>query len=177
MPPLHRLAALAILLPGALAAAPAPVPPAVRAWVAAHHPDDAGATLQVAQADLNHDGRADALVYVAGPGQCGSGGCDLLILAASAQGYRQVGSVSIVQLPVRLLPTRHHGWQDIGVRVAGGGILPGYDAALHFDGRRYPGNPSVAPAVRLARAAGRIVIAPAALLRSQLAPAPPPALP
>ena len=122
-----------------------------------------------ALADLNGDGRPEALVYplandeAAAQGLeanlCGSGGCNLYVLALTPAGYRRITAVSIVQLPVRVLPTRSHGWNDLGVRVAGGGILPGYEARLRFDGRRYPSNPSAPRAVRLRGPAGRVVIA------------------
>jgi hypothetical protein len=54
--------------------------------------------------------------------------------------------MTTTQLPVEVLKTRHHGWRDISVLVAGGGIRPGYRARLAFDGTRYPSNPSVSPA-------------------------------
>jgi hypothetical protein len=47
-----------------------------------------------------------------------------------------------------VLETTTNGWRDISVRVAGGGIVPGYEAILPFNGKTYPGNPSVAPARR-----------------------------
>jgi hypothetical protein len=65
---------------------------------------------------------------------------------------------SIVQLPIRLLPTSTRGWRDIGVTVAGGGINPGYMARLRFDGRRYPSNPSVPPAIPMRRTTGKVLI-------------------
>jgi hypothetical protein len=44
------------------------------------------------------------------------------------------------------LKTKSHGWHDITVWVQGGGIQPGYEAFLFFDGKRYPNNPTVPPA-------------------------------
>jgi len=58
-----------------------------------------------------------------------------------------------------MLRTKSHGWRDIGVMVQGGGIIQEYEAALRFDGRTYPTNPTVPPATPLARTTGKILIA------------------
>jgi hypothetical protein len=58
-----------------------------------------------------------------------------------------------------VLNTKSNGWHDISVVVAGGGIQPGYEAVLSFDGKTYPSNPSTPPARRLdGKAEGEIVI-------------------
>jgi hypothetical protein len=103
-------------------------------------------TYQVGWVDLNGDGRLDALIRDNGPAFCGSGGCGLRVLERTLTGFRSRGWMTITQLPVEVLNTRHHGWRDISVFVAGGGIRPGYQASLAYDGRRYPGNPTVSPA-------------------------------
>jgi len=91
----------------------------------------------------------DVAVYISGPGWCGSGGCTLLMLNAEPSSFKVLGQTTIVQLPIYLLPGTSHGHPNIGVRVQGGGILPGYVAKLSFDGTKYPQNPSVPPAQRL----------------------------
>ena len=111
----------------------------------------------VAFVDLDGDRRDEALVYVMGSHICGSGGCHLFILARRGSGWRVVTDTSVTHRPIRILSTRTRGWRDIGVFVRGGGILPGYEARLRFNGRSYPDNPSDVPASRR-RAAGRIVI-------------------
>ncbi|MFZ3201855.1 MAG: hypothetical protein WA175_11985 [Candidatus Acidiferrales bacterium] len=69
-----------------------------------------------------------------------------------------------MRLPIRVLATKSNGWYDISVRVQGGGIQPGYEAKLSFDGKTYDNNPSVSPAERLTqKLAGKTVI-PASLL-------------
>lgn len=109
--------------------------------------------------DLNGDSSAEGLVYVVGAGWCGSGGCPLYILRRNASRWQLLNSVTIVNPPVRVLATKSRGWNDLAVRVRGGGIMPGYEAVLRFDGRRYPGNPSVPPAFRARRGApGRVFI-------------------
>jgi len=44
---------------------------------------------------------------------------------------------------------RSHGWRNLIVFVAGGGILPGYYAELRFNGKTYPDNPTIKPAKRI----------------------------
>jgi hypothetical protein len=122
------------------------------------------ARYSVALTDLNGDGRAEALVYAMdsaggrGGGLCGSGGCNLYVLALTAKGYRQVADIAITRPPIGVLPTMAHGWHDLAVRVAGGGIIPGHEARLRFDGRSYPSNPTVRPATRLEHGPGKVVI-------------------
>lgn len=155
---MHKaMTAIVLLIATATSAAP---PPGVTAFVRDHRLT----RYKVALTDLNGDGRPEALVYAmatAGAGDadlCGSGGCLLYVLSLTAKGYRQVTAVSISRPPIRVLPTRSHGWHDLAVFVAGGGILPGYEARLRFDGRGYPSNPGVLPATRLEGGAGKVVI-------------------
>jgi hypothetical protein len=113
-----------------------------------------------ADADLNGDGRTESLIYLTDPKYCGSGGCTLIILSPSKNRYRVVMRSTVTQLPIRLLSTSSHGWRDIGVTVAGGGIARSYEVRLRFNGRRYPGNPTVPPAVPLHESIGRVLIGP-----------------
>jgi hypothetical protein len=109
------------------------------------------------------DGEADsrvALVYLVGMNWCGSGGCNLLILRPAAGGWEQVGNVSRVSNPVRVLNTSTNGLPDIGVTVSGGGGPPAYEAKLSFDGKSYPRFPSDEPVID---AFGRVVITDAAI--------------
>jgi hypothetical protein len=99
--------------------------------------------------DLKDDGSKEVIVYISGRGWCGSGGCRMLILYPEGGSYRVVTETTITRLPIRVLATKSNGWHDISVVVAGGGIRPGYEAVLSFDGKTYPGNPSVPPARRL----------------------------
>lgn len=122
----------------------------LQAWlrdhVSAQHGEDRAARHVSAFADLNGDGRAEAFVYIFGPRNCGSGGCHRSILTRRGGSWQVVTQTSITWRPIRLLATRSNGWRDVGVFVAGGGILPGYEAVLSFDGRTYPENLSVEPA-------------------------------
>ena len=142
-------------------AAGAATPPGVDAFVQDHHLT----RYSVALADLNGDDRPEALIYAmataGGGGQAdlwGSGGCVLYVLSLAPTGYQQVTNILITRPPIRVLPTVTHGWHDLAVLVAGGGINPGYEARLRFDGRSYPSNPTVPPVIRLKGEAGKLVI-------------------
>lgn len=109
--------------------------------------------------DLGDNGRKEVIVYVTGRGWCGSGGCLMLILAPHDSSYKIVTSATIVWPPIRVLATKSHGWHDISVDVHGGGIRLGYQALLQFNGKTYPNNPTVSPALPLrVKAPGKTVI-------------------
>ena len=109
--------------------------------------------------DLRDDGEQEILVYVQGRDWCGSGGCITLILIPKEASYRVVMRATITRPPIRILASKTDGWHDIGVLVAGGGINPGYEARLQFNGKKYPNNPSIPPAKRIVgEVAGKIVI-------------------
>ena len=110
-----------------------------------------------ATADLNGDGKPEILVYATDPEMCGTGGCNLYVLSRRRDAYRIVMRSTLVQLPIRLLPTKSHGWRDIGVTVSGGGIRRSYTAAMRFNGKRYPNNPTVPPAAPVPPS-GKVII-------------------
>jgi hypothetical protein len=113
----------------------------------------------VAFVDLDDDGTPEALVYLSGPEWCGSGGCSLLILRPEGPSWKVITRTTITQLPIRVLSTKTNGWHDITVWVRGGGIQPGHEARLRFNGRKYPSNPSTLPAEKLPKnAEGKVVI-------------------
>ena len=102
-------------------------------------------TYQTAQADLNGDHAPEIFIYATGRETCGSGGCNLYVLSPRKGRYQIVLRASVTQLPVRRLESATRGWRDIGVFVSGGGAQP-HEARLRFNGKRYPGNPTMAPA-------------------------------
>jgi hypothetical protein len=108
-------------------------------------------------ADLNGDGRDEALVSLYSGLFCGSGGCALYIYTPAGAAWREVAELTIVNAPVRLLNTRSRGWRDLGIHVRGGGMDIPYEARMRFDGRTYASNPSMAPRIR-GRAPGRVLI-------------------
>jgi len=103
--------------------------------------------------------RKEIIVYVYGQGWCGSGGCTMLILVPHDSSYKIIGRATIVRLPIRILNSTTNGRHDISVWVGGGGIRPGYEALLPFDGKKYPSNPATPPARRLrTKVAGHLLI-------------------
>jgi len=115
-------------------------------------------TYVAAFADLNGDGRAEALVSLRSGLLCGSGGCALYIYTPAGASWREVAELTIVNAPVRLLNTRSSGWRDLAVHVRGGGFEIPHEARMRFDGRAYASNPSMAPRLRRGTA-GRVLIA------------------
>lgn len=111
-------------------------------------------------ADLDEDGDAEVLVHVVGPMLCGTGGCSTLVLTPGDSGYHVVADISVTRPPIRVSPRSSHGWRNVIVGVSGGGILPGHDAELRFDGSTYPSNPTVPPAEPTADTAGAVVAIP-----------------
>jgi putative lipoprotein len=114
---------------------------------------------QAAFVDLNGDGIPEAIVYFTGGAWCGSGGCTTLVLTRSGSSYRVISKIPITRPPIRVLKTVSNGWRGLSVWVQGGGIQPGYEAELRFNGKSYPANPSIPPARRpIERAAGEVVV-------------------
>jgi hypothetical protein len=109
--------------------------------------------------DLNSDGAREVIVLLSGNGWCGSGGCTMLVLTPEASTYRIVTKITVTRSPIRVLKSTSNGWRDISVQVRGGGILPGHEAELRFDGTSYPTNPSAPPARELnEKRAGEVVV-------------------
>ncbi len=109
--------------------------------------------------DLKDDGSQQAIVYLFGDGWCGTGGCTTLVLAPEGSSFRVVTKITITRPPIRVLTSRSNGWHNISVQVRGGGVQPGYEAELAFDGKSYPINPSTPPARRLTRrTVGEVVV-------------------
>ena len=141
--------------PEPMASSEAPAPAAtpadpVAGWLAGHFSQDVnGDTGQLlyasARADLDGDGTDEVLAYVGGPMMCGTGGCNLVVLKRDGDGYREVGELSVVQLPVGVLKSKTNGWRDLAVSVSGGG-RPADIMRVPFDGKAYASNPTTSPA-------------------------------
>jgi hypothetical protein len=91
--------------------------------------------------NLNAGSSPQVIVYVTGPGWCGSGGCTLLILAPEHSSWKVVTRTDIIRPPIRMLRSKTNGWHDLSVFFQGGGVQPqsGYTAKLKFDGKTYAG--------------------------------------
>ena len=110
-----------------------------------------------ALADLNGDGRPEALVSLISRTRCGTGGCDLYIYTPEQGSRYQHGALNVTNPPIVVLNSGTHGWRDLAVRVAGGGARPRM-ARLRHGELTYESNPSLAPSAPISPA-GRIVIA------------------
>lgn len=133
-----------LCLPGATGAqAQARPEVSIRSYLQ-HHlgPDSEDARFASAFADLNGDRRPEAIVYLMSGSLCGTGGCVLLVLTPERGSWRQVGRLTVVNPPIRLLATRSRAWRDLGVHVAGGGARA-RDVRVTFSGRTYASKPSM----------------------------------
>lgn len=83
--------------------------------------------------DLNGDGRKEVIAYLYG--DCGSGGCTMLILRRRKGYYSVVADCGAVQLPVTVSIDKNHGWHDIVVRGGRGDDV--YYGVFSYDGNTY----------------------------------------
>ena len=116
----------------------------LRSYVEQKHGDPSLTTYSFAVVELNGGKEKQALVYLSNRDWCGSGGCTLLVLEQNNGSFRKISGMTISNLPIRVLDTTSNGWHDIGVRVKGG-VDPGHEARMRYDGKKYPLNPSLAP--------------------------------
>lgn len=119
---------------------------ALETWLYDHFKRQAPSAYRVSEVRLQDDGGSQMLVLLEDPSFCGSGGCTLLVLGRGSVGMRLVSQITLARPPIRVLPTRHHDWHDLGVLVCGGGIRVCYEARLPFDGHSYATNPTMPPA-------------------------------
>jgi hypothetical protein len=121
---------------------------------------DTSTRVAIAAMDADAGGANRQFVaYLSGNGFCGSGGCTMYVLTPVGNTYTVIGRSTLVWLPVRALTSVSHGRCDLAVWVQGGGIQPGHEVILQFDGKKYQSNPTIPPA-KSARgvAAGRVLI-------------------
>ncbi|MBU5636275.1 hypothetical protein KOM00_05965 [Geomonas sp. Red69] len=113
---------------------------AIKAWTE----ESTAPTFKHAFADLNDDGIDDAVVLITDNQYCGSGGCSFVIFQGVAGGFKLVSSSTITREPILLLTEKKKGWHTLSVFVAGGGAKAG-QVMIRFNGKKYPGNPSMQP--------------------------------
>ena len=106
---------------------------------------DQGLRYSAASVSLDGGIKRQYLVYIASRWWCGSGGCAALLVEPYDSSFRVIERFTLARLPIRILPSKTHGWHDLTMPVAGGGIINGYTVLLKFNGREYPSNPSMAP--------------------------------
>ena len=88
--------------------------------------------------DLNADGQVDAIVLLLGSNWCGSGGCNMLVLRGTNDGFTFVSASTITNEPIRVSPENTQGWKTLIVHSKGKG-----DVLMQFNGTHYPLNPSL----------------------------------
>lgn len=96
---------------------------------------------QYAFYDLNQDGIQDAVVMLRGSNWCGTGGCTVLVFQGmSREKFQPHSKMTVTDVPIVALNSKTQGWSDLSVYSRGSGQV-----ILKFNGRSYPGNPSLEP--------------------------------
>ncbi|HEX5381967.1 MAG TPA: hypothetical protein VFW61_06980 [Acinetobacter sp.] len=96
---------------------------------------------QYAFYDLNQDGIQDAVVMLKGANWCGSGGYTVLVFQGmSREKFQPHSKMTVTDVPIVALNSKTQGWSDLSVYSRGSGQV-----ILKFNGRSYPGNPSLEP--------------------------------
>lgn len=124
-----------------------PIAAALRAALAKDGAPGDSAKWLVARADLNADGKDEALVYLVDPALCGSGGCPIYVLSDNgANGWQVIDTIGPARLPLYVLsPGGADGWATLGVTV-GDGPNPTALMAVPHSAEGYVDDPSAAPA-------------------------------
>lgn len=99
---------------------------------------------KTAAADLNGDGRVEAIVLFSGEDWCKKTGCSLVVFQMERTGFRPVTHVTSASAPILVGPGRNYGWRDLIVNT-GGGAAPVRQVRLGFTGRGYPRNALLQP--------------------------------
>jgi hypothetical protein len=139
------LAAIALTLAGpALSAAPPELEVAVAKWAA----PKSIPRYQYSLIDLNGDGKLDAIAFISDQNYCGNGGCWMVVLRGTSQGYEVVSATTLAQRPIFVLKEVQFGWHSLAVTLGGFGREPGL-ALLRFDGKEYPSNAKLQNRIQL----------------------------
>lgn len=95
--------------------------------------------------DLNNDGKKEIFVALVSPYFCGSGGCTLLILNPD---FTLNSRMTLVNFPLQASSETSHGWRNLVIPSKG-------DHLMKYNGKKYPGNPSTQPKVKLENVPGK----------------------
>ena len=90
--------------------------------------------------DLNDDGKKEIFVGLTGPYFCGSGGCTQYLL--DNQG-NLITRFTVSGYPVVIDNNKTNGYKDLFIHSGG------KDRIVKYDGKNYPSNPSVLPALKV----------------------------
>lgn len=102
--------------------------------------DSLSRTFTFFEYDLNDDGNKEIFVGVTGSYFCGTGGCSPYLL--DNQG-NVITHFSVSDYPVVIDNHKTNGWKDLFIRSNG------KDRIVTFDGKKYPSNPSILPAMKV----------------------------
>lgn len=94
--------------------------------------------------DLNGDGTDEVFVFLFGRDFSGTGGNTAVILQQCKDEYEVIQKFTLVRNPIIISDNKTNDWNDIIMKVSGGGIPTSYNI-LKYDGKQYPSNPSLAP--------------------------------
>jgi hypothetical protein len=94
---------------------------------------------QLAGADLNEDGTAEAIVLFGGKDWCAKTGCSMAIFRSGPHGYVPISRTVRVKAPVVISRDISNGWRDLFVST-GGGAAPLRRIRLRFSGSGYARN-------------------------------------
>jgi hypothetical protein len=89
--------------------------------------------------DLNDDGKKEIFVGLIGPYFCGSGGCSPYLLDNEGN---VITHFTVSDYPIVVDNNKTNGWKDLLIRSGG------KDRIVKFDGKKYPSNPSILPALK-----------------------------
>jgi hypothetical protein len=87
--------------------------------------------------DLNGDEKNEAVVWARDANLCGTGGCGLDVFVHGKSGWRFFARGPTTRPPIKILPTRSHGWRDLATWQYGGGIDHPFELWVRFDGHDY----------------------------------------
>lgn len=99
---------------------------------------------QLAGADLNGNGKAEAVVLFGGEDWCARTGCSMAVFVVGEFGYRPSFRTVRVRGPVRVADISSNGWRDLIVSTGGGGA-PIRRVRLKFVTNGYPRNAMLEP--------------------------------
>ena len=144
----------------------------IKHYLLQEFPEAAPMQYAAAWTDLNGDGMDEAIVYLVTPYFCGTGGCNTLVLTPAGPMYEKVGDISVSRTPITVMDTSTNGWKDLTVAISGGGGKADV-ALLKFDGKAYPGNPTVPPAQMVPAGGKEVIGEEPALIKVEATPVPP----
>lgn len=98
--------------------------------------DSASRKFTLFEIDLNDDQKNEIFVGLIGPYFCGSGGCTTLLLQSDGS---LISRFTVTGYPIIIAKEKTRGWKNLILSSDGEYRL------VNYDGKKYPGNPSVQP--------------------------------